>query len=81
MKIPKRTVDYNVKFKTQGNITNNYRQDRPRATTSREDLNIIIRSKRNRRLTVPEITARVNKGRNKSVSVFTIKILLLERLD
>jgi len=38
LNIPRRTVDYNVKkFITKDTITNNPRQGRPKATTSKED--------------------------------------------
>lgn len=50
LNIPRQTVDYNVKkFITKGTIINNPRQGRPKATTSAEDRNIIMQSKRNRR--------------------------------
>lgn len=78
LNIPRQTVDYNVKkFITKGTITNNPRQGRPKATTSAEDINIIIQSKRNRRFTAPEITTRVNESRNNPVSVSTVKRQLL----
>lgn len=79
LKISRRTVDYNVKkFTTQGKVTNNPRQGRPRITNSRDDLNIIIKSKRNRRLTAPEITAQINESRNKPISLSTVKRRLLD---
>lgn len=78
LNIPRQTVDYNVKkFITKGTIVNNPRQGRPKATTSAEDRNIIMQSKRNRRLTAPEITARVNESRNNPVSMSTVKRRLL----
>lgn len=78
-KIPRQTVDYIVKkFASEGTICNSIRPGRPRATTSSEDLNIVVKSKRNRRLTAPEIAAQFNLGRDKPVSVSTIKRRLLD---
>lgn len=78
-KIPLSTVHYIIKkFKTQGKTSNNHRSGRPRVTTSTEDLNIVMKSKRNRRLTAPEIAADINLGRSKPVSVTTIKRRLLD---
>ena len=74
LKVPRQTVDSIVKkFKNTGTISNFFRQRRPRITTSAEYSNIILTSKRNRRLTAPEITAQVNKSRDKPVSVSTVK--------
>ncbi|KAF9797242.1 hypothetical protein SFRURICE_006224 [Spodoptera frugiperda] len=65
-KIPRQTVDYIVKkFASEGTICNSIRPGRPRVTTSSEDLNIVVKSKRNRRLTAPEIAAQFNLGRDK----------------
>lgn len=66
------------KFITQGKVTNNSRQGRPRITNSRDDLNVIIKSKRNRRLTAPEITAQINESCNKPISLSTVKRRLLD---
>ncbi|KAF9799185.1 hypothetical protein SFRURICE_006445 [Spodoptera frugiperda] len=78
IKIPRQTVDYIVKkFASEGTISNSIRQGTPRATLS-EDLNIVVKSKRNRRLTAPEIPAQFNLGRDKPVSVSTIKRRLLD---
>lgn len=42
-KIPRQTVDYIVKkFAAEGTICNKRRSGRPRATTSTEDLSIVI---------------------------------------
>lgn len=79
LKVPRRTVDYNVKkFKTSESVRNKTRSGRPRATTSAEDRKIVISSKRNRRLTAPEIAAEVNVERFKPLSVSTVKRRLQE---
>jgi len=49
------------------------RCDRRKITTSVEDRNIITTSKRNRKLTSPEITSYVNSKRSTAVSVDTVK--------
>lgn len=78
-KIPRQTVDYIVKkYATQRTICNKHRPGRPRATTSSEDLSIVLTSKRDRRLTAPEIAAQFNVGRDKHVSVSTVKRRLLD---
>lgn len=48
-------------LKFGGTIINNPRQGRQKQRLLKKILNIIIQSKRNRCLTAPEITARVNK--------------------
>ncbi|KAJ8728624.1 hypothetical protein PYW07_006320 [Mythimna separata] len=73
-KISRQTVDYIVKnFVAEGTICNKPRSGRPRATTSSEDLSIVVISKRNTRLTAPEIAAQFNADRDKPVSVSTVK--------
>ncbi|KAI5706979.1 hypothetical protein M8J75_013076 [Diaphorina citri] len=74
LRISRRTVDNIVKkFKDHDTVLNKKRSGRPKVTTSREDLKIKICSLRNRQLTAPQITADFNQGRDKSVSVSTIK--------
>ena len=51
-------------------MKNKSRSGRPQATTSAEDLSLVIRSKRNRRLTAPEITAEFNESRQKDEFVY-----------
>lgn len=60
-----------------GALSDRKRSGRPRATTSAEDTFIITISKRNRRLTAPEIARQLNEGRQKKVSVTTVKTRLL----
>lgn len=62
-----------VRYKQTGNHQDRPRSGRPRATTSSEDKFIVVTSKRNRRLTAPEIRVEVNKSREKPVSVSTVQ--------
>lgn len=72
------TVDYIVKkVGSEGTICNNHCPGRARATTSSKDLNIVIIKKHNRRITAPEIAEQFNVGRDKPVSVTTVKRRLL----
>lgn len=74
LKLNRRTVDYNVnKYKNRASFSNVKRTGRPRATTSADDRQIVITSKRNRRKTAPEIAAEINRGREKSISVTTVQ--------
>ena len=74
LRIPRRTVDYNVKkFQVSNSFANKKRSGRPRNTTSTDDRYLVITSKRNRRLTAPEITAHVNLNRDVPISVSTVK--------
>jgi len=61
------------KFKDTGTVADRKRSGRPRKTTEAEDRQIVITSKRDRRLTAPEITAEINRGRKDPVSVSTVK--------
>lgn len=79
LKISKTAVDYNVKkFASSQSVENKTRSGRPKVTTSSEDRKIVITSKRNRRLTAPEIAAEVNVERSQPVSVSTVKRRLQE---
>lgn len=49
-----------------------------RSTSHAEDKHIKLISKRNRKLTAPEITAEFNRGRDKALSINTIKHWLQE---
>jgi transposase len=62
-----------TRYKETGTNQDRPRSGRPRATTSSEDNFIVVTSKRNRRLTAPEICAEVNKTRSEPVSVTTVK--------
>lgn len=66
-----------VRKRETGQLSDRKRIGRPRATTSAEDNYIITTSKRNRRLTAPEITHAVNENRDKNISVTTVKTRLL----
>jgi len=60
------------KFKDTGTVADRKRSGRPK-TTKAEDRRMVITSKRNRRLTAPEITAEINRSRMNPVSVSTVK--------
>lgn len=61
------------KFRNTGTIKNKKRIGRPRKTTTAEDRRIVTTSKRNRRLTAPEIASQINESRIESVSIATVK--------
>lgn len=61
------------KYNDTGIIKNKERAGRPRKTTGTEDRRIIITSKRNRRLTAPEIASHINHARERGISVTTVK--------
>lgn len=74
MNIPKSTVAYAIqRYSETGSNSNRPRNGRPRVTTKQEDQSIILVSKRNRRLTAPEITADFNIGHDIRISVDTVK--------
>lgn len=52
------------RYKSTGSLEDRKRTGRSKATTSAEDQYIIVTSKRNRRLTAPEIHVDVNKSRS-----------------
>lgn len=53
------------------------RSRRPTATTTSEDRFIVTTAKRNRRLTTPNITQKLNESRAKKVSLSSVKDRLL----
>lgn len=61
------------RYKDTREYKDRQRTGRPRATTSAEDQSIVLISKRNRRLTAPEVRSQFNSNRNRSVSVTTVK--------
>lgn len=61
------------KFKDTGTVADRKRSGRPKTTTEAEDRRMVITSKRNRRLTAPEIAAEINRSRMNPVSVSTVK--------
>lgn len=74
LKVSKTCVHHTiVRYKETGSHQGRPRSGRPRATTSSEDNFIVVTSKRNRRLTAPEIRAEVNKTRSDPVSLTTVK--------
>lgn len=79
LKFSKSTVHLIInRFKETGGLEDKNRPGRSRATTSAEDQHIKLISKRNRRLTAPEIASQINQDRNKPVSVSTVKRRLQE---
>jgi transposase len=79
LKLVDRTVGMIIKkFEDTGTIADKKRTGRPRKTTKVEDRRIVIISKRNRRLTAPEIAAQINCSRQSPVSVTTVKERLHE---
>lgn len=74
LKLSKTCVHNTItRYKETGSNQDRSRSGRPRATTSSEDKFIVVTSKRNRRLTAPEIRAEVNKSRSTPVSLTTVK--------
>lgn len=79
LKISRRTVDYNVnKYASTKSLRDRKRSGRPRKTTIAEDKRIVLISKRDRRLTGPEIAAQINLSRDLPVSTSTVKRRLRE---
>lgn len=66
------------RYTETGSLEDRPRIGRPRATSKVEDRHIITMSKRNRRLTAPQLRAELNKSREKEVSVSTVKLRLKE---
>lgn len=74
LKLTYRAVQGTVKrYQTTGTTASRKRPGRPKVTTPNDDLRIALTSKRNRRLTAPEIRAQLNEGRAKPVSLTTVK--------
>lgn len=74
LKIAKSTVHDTIKkYATSTDCSSKKRTGRPAKTTKSEDRFIETISKRNRRLTASEITAEVNRTRQDSISVATVK--------
>lgn len=79
LNLPKSTVSCTIcKYRESGSLNDKNRQGPSRITTNADDRLITIISKRNRMLTAPQITATFNRGRDKPVSVSTIKRRLQE---
>lgn len=75
LNISRRTVNYNVeKCNSTSSFKNKPRSSgRPRATSSLEDISLVVCSKQNRRLTTPEITAQLKETKENKVSVSSVK--------
>ncbi|CAK9827487.1 Transposable element Tc1 transposase [Anthophora retusa] len=72
-------VLYTLKnFMGKGTCSSKQRTGRPRKTTEGEDRYIHTLSKRNRRMTAPEITHELNRSREDPIGVTTVKRRLLE---
>lgn len=77
--VKKSTVHYTLqRYRATGSVEDRNRPGPSRITTAADDLRIRLLSKRNRRLTAPEITAEINRGRRRPVSVSTTKRRLKE---
>ena len=71
LKLPE--VLYKIRWKETGIFEDKKRSGRSRKTTKAEDNSIILMSKRDRRLTSPEITSGFNRSHLKSISLTTTK--------
>jgi len=79
IEIPRRTVDYHVnKYLATDSCSNAIRTGRPRKTTPSEDKYIALTSKRNRRLTAPDIAAQTNMWHDLALSTSTVQRRLRE---
>lgn len=72
--IPRSTVsDAIIRFQRTGCNKDKTRTGRPRITSKSEDQSIVLMSKRNRKLTAPEIQSRFNENHEHQISVTTVK--------
>lgn len=79
LNVSKSTVNNTIcKFQDTGNLEDNPRPGPSRITTSAEDRQLQLISKRNRRKTAPEIASEFNRGRPHRISVSTVKRRLHE---
>lgn len=62
-----------ARHRETGSLSDRKRSGRPKTTSAAEDRFIITTSKRNRRLTAPDINRELNKTRSNKVSVSTVK--------
>jgi len=77
--IPKSTVKDTIhNFEQRASLKYLNRPGPSRSTSHAEDQHIKLISKRNRKLTAPEIAAEFNRGRDKALSVSTVKRRLQE---
>lgn len=74
LQIKKSTVHLTLRRHEQtGSLADRHRPGPSRVTSRADDERIKLISKRNRRLTAPEIAAEFNRGRDKAVSVSTVR--------
>lgn len=79
VKVARSTVhDTITRYQTTGDLADRARSGRPRITTKADDQRLKLISKRNRRLTAPEIASDFNRGCAETVSVSTVKRRLQE---
>ena len=74
IKVSSKGVQITIKrFKDTGTHRDRARTGRPKVTSTQEDKHIVVTSKRNRRLTAPEICAHINRTRENPISLTTVK--------
>lgn len=79
LKVKKSTVNLTIRrFQETGSLEDRNRPGPSRITSKADDERIKLISKRNRKLTAPEIAAEFNQGRAKKISVSTVKRRLVE---
>lgn len=79
VRIPKSSVNNIIRqFAESGSLEDRNRPGSSRKTTHADDERLKLISKRNRRLTAPEILADFNRDRNNPVSISTVKRRLQE---
>ncbi|CAK9806963.1 Transposable element Tc1 transposase [Anthophora quadrimaculata] len=74
LKISKNAVHRTIeRVHSTGRIKSKFRSGRPRITSKKQDEFIAIISKRDRKLTAPEIRSEVNQSRDNPISLTTVK--------
>lgn len=74
LNIPRSTVsDAITRFQRTGCNKDKARTGKPRVTSKSEDQSLVLMSKRNRKLTAPEIQSRFNESHEHQISVTTVK--------
>jgi len=74
LNIPRSIVsDAITRFQRTGCNKDKARTGRPRVTSKSEDQSLVLMSKRNRKLTAPEIQSRFNESHKHQISVTTVK--------
>ncbi|XP_076225086.1 uncharacterized protein LOC143174692 [Nomia melanderi] len=78
-KICKSTVHLTIRrYKDTESLQDRIRPGSSRSTSNADDKQIMLMSKRNRKMTAPEITVDFNQGREKPITVSTVKRRLQE---